>query len=99
MAPKRVQGKGKAGGAADQVETQGWRTSECSDFHLLGLVEEDLLQSREVVNWRKSLGESVPRDRPNETIIFHYHVLHGLGIPTSNSFEVFCTIGAFKRIT
>ena len=86
MAPKRVQGKGKAGGAADQVETQGWRTSECSDFHLLGLVEEDLLQPPEVVHWQKSVGESFPHESENESIIFHSHVLRGLGIPTSNFF-------------
>ena len=87
MAPKKVQGKAKAGGAADQVETEGWRTSKCSDFHLLGLAEENLLQPREVVHWRKSIGDSVPHEGPNETVIFQSHVLRGLGIPTSDFFR------------
>lgn len=87
MAPKKTQGKGKAGGAIDQVETQGWKASKCSNFHLLGLVEENLLQPLEVVHWWKSLGDSVPREEPNETIIFQSHVLRGLGIPTSDFFR------------
>ena len=87
MAPKKTQEKGKASGAADQVETGGWRASKCYDFHLLGLVEENLLQPREVVNWRKSLGDSVPHEEPNETVIFHSHVLRGLRIPTSDFFH------------
>jgi len=80
MVPKRVQGKGKAGGAAEPVEMDGWRASKCSDFHLLGLVEESLLQPREVVHWRKALGDAPPHEGTNETIFFHSHVLRGLGI-------------------
>ena len=87
MAPKKIQGKGQSGGVADQVETSGWRASKCSEFHLLGLVEENLLQPRKVVNWRKSLGYSVPHEEPNEAVIFHSFILHGLGIPISNFFR------------
>ena len=43
MAPKKIQGKGKAGDGVDQAETESWRASKCSDFDLLGLVEENLL--------------------------------------------------------
>ena len=87
MAPKKIQGKGKAGGGVDQAETESWRASKCSDFDLLGLVEENLLQLREFVHWRKSLGYSVPHKEMNETIIFHSHVLRSLRIPISDFFR------------
>jgi len=86
MAPKKIQRKGKASGAADQAETEGWRGSKCSDFHLLGPVEENLLQPRELVHLRKSLGDSVPREESKETVNFQSHVLRGLEIPTSDFF-------------
>ena len=87
MAPKRTQGKRKVGDAANQLETEGWRASKCSDFHLLGLAKENLLQPCEVVHWRKSVGDSVPHEGPNETVIFQSHVLCGLRIPTSDFFR------------
>ena len=85
MAPKKIQGK--ASGAAEPVEKVGWKGSKCSDFHLLGLVEENLLQPRELIHWWKSPGDAPPHEGTNETVIFHSHVLRGLGIPTSDFFR------------
>ena len=87
MAPRKIQGKGKAGRAADEVEGLGWKESKCSDFHFLGLVQEDLLQPWEKVFWWKSMGEPFHLEGGNESVIFHSHVLCGLGIPTSNFFR------------
>jgi len=45
MVPRKTAGKGKAGHAAgEEAETHGWKSSKCTDFHLLGLVEDHLLQ-------------------------------------------------------
>ena len=87
MAPKRSAVKGKAGDAAgDQEEVQGWRSSKCADSHLLNLVESHLLQPRNVIHWRGSVGESFPREEENESVVFLPYVLRGLGFPISNFF-------------
>jgi len=89
MAPKKTLSKGKerSGGADGPMEVEGWRASKCSDFHLLGLVEEKILQLREVVHWRKALGEERRHDRNQETVIFKDFILRGFGIPTSDFFR------------
>jgi hypothetical protein len=80
MAPKKSAGKGKVGeGAGDGVETHGWKLSKCTDFHLFGLVEEHLLQPRNVIHWRRSDGESFPREGVNESVVFHPYVLQVSG--------------------
>jgi len=95
MATKKALGKGKEkpSGASSPVEKEGWRASKCSDFHLLGLVEEKLLQPCEVVYWCKALGDASPRKGPQETIIFQSYILHGLGIPTSILPRPFASLG------
>ena len=85
MAPKKSAAKGKASGAVgDGAEVQEWKSSKCTDFHLLNLVESHLLQPRSVIHWRHSDGESFPHERGNESIIFLPHVLWGLGFPISD---------------
>ena len=88
MVPKKSLGKGrdKASGATNLTEKEGWRANKCSDLHLLSLVEEKLLQPREIVHWHKALGDAPPRKGLNETIMFQSYILHGLEIPTSNFF-------------
>ena len=49
MAPKKSVGKGKAGEAAGEPEARGWKSSKCTDFHLLGLVEDHLLQPQKII--------------------------------------------------
>ena len=45
MAPKRSAAKGKMDEAAgDGAEVQKWKSSKCTDSHLLNLVEGHLLQ-------------------------------------------------------
>ena len=89
MVPKKSLGKGKdkPSGAANPVVKEGWRASKCSNFHLLGLVEEKLLQPREVVQWRKALGGAPPHEGPNKTVMFQSYILRGLEIPTSDFFR------------
>ena len=88
MALKKSAGKGKAGEAAGRgAETHGWRSSKCTDFHLLGLMEEHLLQPRDVIHWRRSDGESFPHEGMNESVVFHPYVLRGLGFPISDFFQ------------
>ena len=88
MAPQRSARRGKEGEAGGYAtETHEWKSSKCSDFDLLGLVEEHLLQSRNMVHWRRSDGESPPHEGLNESVVFHPHVLQGLGFPISDFFR------------
>jgi len=89
MAPKKPasKAKGRLTGAIDLAEQEGWKTSKCFEFHLLGLVEENLLQPREVVHWSKALGGVPPREGSQETVAFKAFVLRGFGIRTSDFFH------------
>ena len=88
MAPKRSAGRGKADEAAgDDAEIHGWKSSKCSDSHLLGLVEEHLLQPRNIIHWRRSDGESFPHEEENESVVFLPHVFWGLGFSVSDFFR------------
>ena len=88
MAPKRSTAKVKASGAAgDGAEVQEWKSSECTDSHLLNLVESHLLQPRSMIHWRGSEGESFSREEGNKSIVFLPYVLRGLGFPVSDFFR------------
>ena len=88
MAPKRSAAKGKASGVAgDGAEVQEWKSSKCTDSHHLNLVESHLLQPRNVIHWRGSVGELFPCEEGNESVIFLPYFLRGLGFPVSNFFR------------
>ena len=78
------EGSDTAGGDA---EVQGWKSSKCTDSHLLNLVESHLLQPRSIIHWRRSDGESFPHEEGNESVVFLPYVLRGLGIPISDFFR------------
>ena len=101
VAPKKSGAKGKASGAAgDGAEVQEWKSSKCTDSHLLNLVESHLLQPRNVIHWRSSDGELFPHGGGNESVVFLPHVLRGLGFPVSDFFSTASFItGGFKCIT
>ena len=87
MAPKKSAAKGKAGGAAGaEVEVHGWKSSKCTDSHLLNLVESHLLQPQNMIHWRRSGGKFFPHEGGNESVVFLPHVLRGLGFPVSDFF-------------
>ena len=68
MAPKRSAGRGEASDAAgDEAEVYGWKLSNCTDSHLLNLVESHLLQPRSIIHWCGSVGESFPHEEGNES--------------------------------
>jgi hypothetical protein len=61
MVLKRSVVKGKADEAAiGEIEVHGWKSGKCTDSHLLSLVESHLLQPRNMIHWRGSVGESFP---------------------------------------
>ena len=88
MAPKRSVVKGKVSGAAvDGADAPEWKSSKCTDSHLLSMVESHLLQPQNVIHWKRSGGESFPHEGGNESVIFLPHVLRGLGFPVSDFFR------------
>ena len=88
MAPKRSASKGKVDDAAvGEAEVHGWKSSKCTDSHLLDLVGKYLLQPRSVIHWRGSMGESFPHEEGNESVVFLPYVLRGLNFPVSDFFR------------
>ena len=88
MALKRSARRGKAGEAAgDEADVQGWKSSKCSDSHLLGLVESHLLEPLNVIHWRRSEGESFPHEEKDESVVFLPYVLRGLSFPVFDFFR------------
>ena len=87
MAPKRSASRGKVDEAAvGEAEVQGWKSSKCTDSHLLNLVESHLLQPRNMIHWRGSVGDSFPHEGGNKSVVFLPHVLRGLSFPVSDFF-------------
>ena len=85
MMPKRSASKAKVDDAtAGEAEVHGWKSSKCTDFHLLDLVGKYLLQPQKVIHWRGSVGDSFPHEGGNESVVFLPHVLWGLGFPISS---------------
>ena len=94
MAPKKSASKGKGSDAASgEAEIQGWKSSKCTDSHLLNLVESHLLQPRNVIHCRRSDGESFSHEEGNESVVFLPHVLRGPNFQFLISSEVSFTIG------
>ena len=89
MAPKKCLERERRSQAEHQAQRRRKDGEQIGafDFHLLGLVEEKLLQPREVVQWRKSLGDAPPREGPQETVAFQSHILRGFGVPTPDFFR------------
>ena len=88
MASKKSASKGKVDDAAvGEAEVHGWKSSKCTDSHLLNLVEGQLLQPQNVIHWRRSDGESFPHEEGNESVVFLSHVLRGLGFLVSDFFR------------
>ena len=73
--------------AVGEAEVQGWKSSKCTDSHLLDLVGKHLLQLRSVIHWHGSAGESFPHEGGNEYVIFLPHVLRGIGFSISDFFR------------
>ena len=71
----------------DGAEVLEWKSSKCTDSHLLSLVESHLLQPRSVIHWRGSEGDSFPREEGNESVVFLPYILRGLGFPVSDFFR------------
>jgi hypothetical protein len=46
------------------------------------VVDECLLQSKEIIQWRAATGDARPYDGAEEIVIFEHFVEQGLGIPT-----------------
>ena len=88
MALKRSAAKEKVDDAAvGEAEVHGWKSSKCTDCHLLNLVESHLLQPRNIIHWRHSDGESFPHEEGNESVVFLPHVFWGLGFSVSDFFR------------
>jgi hypothetical protein len=68
------------------IAGDGWRPSKCSEVDLQALVDEGLLQSKEVIQWRPATCDKRPYEEVDEVVLFQYFVERGLALPTSDFF-------------
>jgi len=85
MVPRKSKGK------AEVVENlaKGWKKCRMSESGITDLVDECLLQTRAVIQWRCTEEEDQPYEGTNEIVLFRDFVEHALAIPTSDFFELF----------
>jgi hypothetical protein len=58
----------------------GWRTSKCSEADLKMLIDECLLQPKEIIQWRPATGDKRPYEKAKEIILFQYFLERGLAL-------------------
>jgi hypothetical protein len=63
-----------------------WKPSKCSK-NLHALVDEGLLQSKEVIQWRPATGDKRQYEGVDEIVLFQYFIERGLALPTSDFFR------------
>ncbi|RLM62252.1 hypothetical protein C2845_PM14G09790 [Panicum miliaceum] len=62
-------GKGK-GSKLAASSGDGWRKSKCSKAVLQSLVDKDLLQSKEIIQWRAATSDAIPYEHAKEIVLF-----------------------------
>ena len=72
-----------------KVETLviGWKKCKLSEDGIYSLVEDRILQTRAIIQWRSADGEDRPYEGTNEIVLFRSFVERGLAIPTSDFFR------------
>jgi hypothetical protein len=85
MASKKgtTKGKGKESETASS-SCESWKKSKCTQADLQSLVDECLLQSKEIVQWHPATSDVRPYiyEGITEIVIFQHFVERGLAIPT-----------------
>ena len=80
MAPKRSASKGKVEDVAvGEGEVHGWKSSKCSDSHLLNLLEKHLLQPRSVIVGVDLRGNLFPM-RKGTNMLFSFLMFFGASV-------------------
>jgi hypothetical protein len=67
----------------------GWKPSKSSEADLHALLDEGLLQSKEVIQWHPATRDKRPYEGVDEIVLFQYFVERGLALPTSDFFYRF----------
>jgi hypothetical protein len=76
-------GKGKESQAAPLSE-EVWKKSKCNQVDLQALVDEGLLQPREIVQWWPAEEDVRPYEHAEEIFLFQQFIERGLGLPASD---------------
>jgi hypothetical protein len=68
MLPKKS-ARGEKGKAVETLAS-GWKKCKMSESAISTLIEDRLLQSRAIVQWRSAEGEDRPYEGTNEIVLF-----------------------------
>jgi hypothetical protein len=64
-----------------------WKKCKLSEDGIYSLVEDRILRTRAIIQWRSADGEDRPYEGTNEIVLFRSFVERGLAIPTSDFFR------------
>jgi hypothetical protein len=78
--------KGKDSKPADTARDR-WRTSKLFEADPQTMVDECLVQPKEIIQWHSATGDKRPYEGAKEIVLFQYFVEHRLALPASNFFH------------
>ena len=78
--------KSKAKAMTEVVENlaKGWKKCKMAKSGITELVDDRILQTRAIIQWRCAKGEDQPYEGTNEVVLFRDFVERGLAIPASD---------------
>lgn len=83
MGGKNNTSKGKGIESKDAAPSEeAWRKSKCTEADLRSLVDECLLQPKEIVHWHPAGKDPVPYECKEELVLFQHFDERGLALPT-----------------
>ena len=85
MAPRKSKAKAQVEEVA--VLAKGWKQCKMTEFEVLELENNKILQSRAVIQWRHAEEKDHPYEGTHEVVLFHDFVEHGLAVPVSDFFQ------------
>ena len=80
MAPKKFSARGKKAEKEATIADR-WMKSKLSEAQISSLVDDCLLQPKEIIQWQSAEGDARPFEKVQEVVLFKAFVERGLAIP------------------
>ncbi|RLM42088.1 hypothetical protein C2845_PMPSC048697 [Panicum miliaceum] len=74
-------------GEKEESSTGDWERRKCTRADLLNLVAQVLLQLEEIVQWKPSFRQFIPKEDVDQIVIFEHFVETRLALPASDFFR------------
>ena len=95
MAPKKFSARGKKAEKEATIADR-WMKSKLSEAQISSLVDDCLLQPKEIIQWQSAEGDARPFEKVQEVVLFKAFVERGLAIPACDFLHGLLFIGVFN---